>query len=160
MGLCIASLIFYQRLSYQSIVIIFLAHGFTSSCLFFIAYNLYVFSNSRNILINKGLLVTSPGLSSLLFFTCLANMAGPPRFNLAGEIISSIIIIQNSFLNIIPIFILILFAAVVNLLLYTSIAQGQCSLKNTYIKRNFAKITSCLAHLWVLYFLTFIIFIL
>nr|AAS00876.1 NADH dehydrogenase subunit 4 [Hutchinsoniella macracantha] len=63
-----------------------IAHGLASSGLFCLSNINYERSNSRSILINKGILLTMPNLSLWWFLLSVTNMSGPPSINLFSEI--------------------------------------------------------------------------
>ena len=54
-----------QATSISSGALIMLTHAFSSSGMFMAAYVVYKISNSRNLLINKGLMVASPYMAFL-----------------------------------------------------------------------------------------------
>lgn len=62
------------------------AHGFSSSVIFCLAYFRYKSRFTRNIPYMKGFLQVFPVLSLWWFVTCCINMACPPTLNLLGEI--------------------------------------------------------------------------
>jgi len=67
-------------------VIILLAHGFRSSGIFFMVYIFYLNSNSRNLLLNIGILSVQPLLAFFWLIIIIASLGGPPTINLLAEI--------------------------------------------------------------------------
>nr|YP_010032421.1 NADH dehydrogenase subunit 4 [Cicadetta abscondita]QOW07736.1 NADH dehydrogenase subunit 4 [Cicadetta abscondita] len=63
-----------------------IGHGLCSSGLFCLANMLYERTNSRSLLINKGMLTFMPSMSLLWFLMSASNMSCPPTINLVGEI--------------------------------------------------------------------------
>ena len=65
---------------------ILIAHGFCSSCLFFILYVFYERSHSRSSLVVKGLGGLAPMLLLFWFVLSAFNMGVPPTFSFFSEI--------------------------------------------------------------------------
>lgn len=84
---CIAGIFVLREWGLKGCLIIMIAHGLCSSGLFFLANVVYERTNSRRILINKGLLNILPRIRLWWFLLVVSNMAGPPSFNLVGEIL-------------------------------------------------------------------------
>nr|YP_009485346.1 NADH dehydrogenase subunit 4 [Dinorhynchus dybowskyi]AVA07535.1 NADH dehydrogenase subunit 4 [Dinorhynchus dybowskyi] len=98
----IKSIIAYSSVAHMSLVIcgimscsmygffgslaIMIGHGFCSSALFCLANIIYERSHSRSLFMNKGYIMTMPGLSMFWFLACSNNMSSPPSLNLLGEI--------------------------------------------------------------------------
>jgi len=66
-------------------VVTIIAHGFSSSAIFCIAYFSYEKRHTRNIPYIKGVLQVYPALRIFWFIFCCINMACPPTLNLIGE---------------------------------------------------------------------------
>lgn len=73
---------------------IIVAHAFSSSGLFLGAFYLYAFSGSRALHLRKRFLSILPRFSLLWFLLCLANIGGPPTFNLLREIANFSVILN------------------------------------------------------------------
>lgn len=73
---------------YGSFLII-IAHGLTSSGLFFLVNIFYYRTHSRRLIINKGLINISPNLSISSFLIISSGMAAPPTINLLREFLLS-----------------------------------------------------------------------
>jgi len=67
-------------------VVIIIAHGVSSSGLFCIVNIYYERTGSRRFYINKGLILSMPIFTLLIFLLCAANIAAPPTINLLSEI--------------------------------------------------------------------------
>nr|YP_009974937.1 NADH dehydrogenase subunit 4 [Perinereis cultrifera]QNJ33911.1 NADH dehydrogenase subunit 4 [Perinereis cultrifera] len=136
----IKSLIAYSSVGHMSLVIagilaniqwglwgaiaMMISHGLLSSALFAAADMCYSASNSRSLLMNKGLNIAIPSMSMLWFVMCAANMAAPPSFNLMAEImlISSAAITTK--LALAPLGLMSFVAAGYSLILYVSLNHG------------------------------------
>jgi len=66
--------------------LIIIAHGFSSAGLFMGANSIYSRSNTRSLVLNKGLISAFPLFSALWFLLCIRNMGAPPTINLASEV--------------------------------------------------------------------------
>lgn len=125
---------------------IIIAHGLLSSALFASADIAYSISNSRRLLINKGINILIPTISMLWFIISAANMAAPPSANLIAEIILITCSTIASKLIIIPVGIIRFVAAAYSLTIYVRINHGPLNqLINPsiiIIPRNFIVIVS------------------
>nr|YP_009445572.1 NADH dehydrogenase subunit 4 [Picromerus griseus]ATV99249.1 NADH dehydrogenase subunit 4 [Picromerus griseus] len=93
MALVICGIMNYSMYGFSGSLIIMIGHGFCSSALFCLANILYERMHSRSLFINKGNMVSMPGMTLFWFLLCSNNMSSPPSLNLLGEIylINSII---------------------------------------------------------------------
>lgn len=136
----IKSLIAYSSVGHISLVIagvlsnipwgiwgaiaIIISHGLLSSAMFASADICYSISNSRSLLINKGLNITIPTISMLWFIMCAANIAAPPSTNLLSEIILITCSSVATKLIFIPLGVIRFVAAAYSLTLYVRINHG------------------------------------
>lgn len=72
------------------------AHGLCSSALFSIANIVYECIGRRSIILVKGLILVFPSISIWWFILCVANIRGPPSFNLFSEILLLVSILNSS----------------------------------------------------------------
>ena len=84
---CIGCLFTLTERGKQGCLLIILAHGLCSSGLFYLVGEIYNFTGSRSLLVNKGLLNLMPSLSLWWFLLLARNAARPPTLNLLSEII-------------------------------------------------------------------------
>lgn len=129
----IIGILIFNEVGLKGSLILIIAHGLCSSCIFFLANCIYERSGSRRIFLNKGLLSIFPRFSLWWFVFCSFNIAFPPSLNLIREIyifISGI----SWFINSIFILILLSFLrGVYNLFLFTFCNHGKvCSLINFF----------------------------
>jgi len=123
-GLAICLLIFKLHLSVWIAYLILIVHAFRSSAIFFIVYYFYLITNSRNLLINIGMLRLHPIIRFFWLLAIIARLGAPPAINLLAEIwglIIRFIILFKYSLIIIFRFIL---GSVYHFILYSTIAQG------------------------------------
>lgn len=124
MGICIGSLFTFNFWGYQGVLIMLVAHGLCSSGLFYLANLRYLRSNSRRILVNKGMLNILPGLSLFWFLLLSVNIASPPSLNLLSEISMIFSLLAWWAGNSIFIFILRFLSGVYSLYLYSLTQHG------------------------------------
>lgn len=132
----LTNLIIYKQKSVTARLVIIIGHGLTSSGLFFILNASYNTSKSRSSIINKGIIETSPQISTLWFILCIRNTPIPPSLNILGEIICiKSILVWNSKLILI-IIILIIVRAIYRVYMFYIKSHGQ---KSTLIKTAYAR---------------------
>nr|NP_038236.1 NADH dehydrogenase subunit 4 [Pupa strigosa]BAA89025.1 ND4 [Pupa strigosa] len=103
------------------------AHGFSSSALFCLAYYTYNKSHTRNLGYMKGMLVGYPVLSLWWFVFCCINMAAPPTLNLLGEL-SVLPVLWNMSLSMAVVMaLMVFFSASYNMFLYSTVNHGAIS---------------------------------
>jgi len=105
-------------------VISMVAHGFTSSSLFCLAYYTYTKSHTRRIPYIKGVLRVFPTLSFWWFLICCINMAAPITLNLVSELLIIVVLWVNSSLLVLTMAIIIFVSASYNIYLYCSLNHG------------------------------------
>lgn len=86
-GLVIAGILIQTPWGFTGALILIIAHGLTSSALFCLANTNYERTQSRTILLIRGLQMALPLITAWWFFASLANLALPPLPNLIGELI-------------------------------------------------------------------------
>lgn len=142
-------------------ITIIISHGLLRSALFAAADMSHSISNSRNLLLNKGLNITIPSISIIWFIICAANIAAPPSSNLLAEIILITCSITITKIIIIPIIIIRFVAAAYSLTLYIRINHGPtCPLNNPalfLIPRNLIIITGHLVPIILIIFIPILI---
>nr|YP_002791182.1 NADH dehydrogenase subunit 4 [Ascobulla fragilis]ACE62811.1 NADH dehydrogenase subunit 4 [Ascobulla fragilis] len=127
MGIVAAGILPDRSWGVSSAMITMVAHGFSSSALFCLAYFTYEKIHSRNIPYMKGVLQLYPILSLWWFIFCCINMAAPPSINLIGElmIVPSLLV---SFMSLgLTMGLMVFFSAAYNMYLYTSVNHGSPS---------------------------------
>jgi len=105
-------------------VAIIISHGLLRSALFAAADISYSISNSRRLLLNKGLNIIIPSMSILWFIISAANIAAPPSCNLIAEIVLITSAAIASKLTLIPLGIIRFTAAAYSLTLYVRLNHG------------------------------------
>lgn len=104
--------------------LILIVHAFSSSAMFFAVFYFYLYSNSRNLVINIGIIRLSPVISFFWLLAIIASLGGPPAINLLAEIwafMFSFIFLPSYALLLAVSFIL---GRVYHFILYRTIIQG------------------------------------
>nr|YP_009104601.1 NADH dehydrogenase subunit 4 [Camaena cicatricosa]AIS20799.1 NADH dehydrogenase subunit 4 [Camaena cicatricosa] len=110
-----------------SATVTMLAHGWTSSGLFLIAFVTYSLVGSRSFNYSKGMLNIMPLLSIGWFSLCIVNMSAPPSINFVGELMAVPVSVLLS-MGLLLVLISIMFSSVgYNMLLYSKINHGPIS---------------------------------
>uniref|UniRef100_A0AAU8L474 NADH-ubiquinone oxidoreductase chain 4 n=1 Tax=Polychaeta sp. TaxID=3061522 RepID=A0AAU8L474_9ANNE len=127
MGLITAGFMTGSSWGWDASMTMMIAHGLCSSALFAIANMTYETTNTRNMLLNKGLLSLFPSMSLWWFLLSAANMGAPPSINLLSEIIllTSIVTLTNLFM--IPLVMCSFISGAYSLILYTTTQHGSPS---------------------------------
>nr|QNN93059.1 NADH dehydrogenase subunit 4 [Platynereis sp. 2 PA-2020] len=122
-----------------------ISHGLLSSAMFASADMCYSTSNSRSLLMNKGMNIAIPTMSMMWFIMMAANMAAPPSTNLLAEIMLITCSTITTKMSIIPLGIMSFVAAAYSLTLYVSLNHGPINPLNNpsmyIIPRNLLVIT-------------------
>jgi len=109
---------------WQGALVIIIAHGLCSSCLFSLRNLTYEATHTRRIFLTKGLLSLFPAISLWWFILSIINIAAPPSINLFAEIRLIISALWASPIYALPLGICRFISAAYSLFLYTSINHG------------------------------------
>ena len=131
MGVVSIGIIRGYELGYFCALIIVVAHGFTSTILFALAFDVYVWSHTRVINTNKGVLGL-PVLAFIIFILLAINFGVPPTINLWREIFLFARILNFSLFTIPFLLIAALVGFLYNVFLYVSLSQQ----KESYNRRE------------------------
>nr|YP_010142232.1 NADH dehydrogenase subunit 4 [Chthamalus malayensis]QQK92490.1 NADH dehydrogenase subunit 4 [Chthamalus malayensis] len=125
MGLALGGLGSWGLWGYSSCLYTCMAHGLCSSSLFFLSGVVYERSNSRSMMINKGLLEIMPSVSFWWFIFCIGNMAAPIFLNLVGEVGLLGSILSFSFLSLVFLMMFSFMGACYSLFLFSGTQHGK-----------------------------------
>jgi len=123
-SIVIAGLLLDSRWGLFRALVTIVAHGFSSSAMFCLAYFTYKKSLTRNIPYIKGMLQVFPLLSLFWFTFCCINMACPPTLNLLGELRVVPVLWGTRVTLALIIGLIVFFRAAYNMFLYSSINHG------------------------------------
>ena len=123
-ALVILGISLLSRWGWKGALVIIIAHGLCSSCIFALANLTYESTHTRRIFLTKGILCLFPSISFWWFILSICNIAAPPSINLFGEIALITSSIWASYAYIIPLGICRFLAAAYSLFLFTSTNHG------------------------------------
>uniref|UniRef100_A0A4Y5MUY6 NADH-ubiquinone oxidoreductase chain 4 n=2 Tax=Varanus TaxID=8556 RepID=A0A4Y5MUY6_9SAUR len=86
MGLVISAILTQTSLGLTGSMLLMIAHGLTSSLLFCLANTNYEQTQTRTLLVTRGLHTILPLMTLWWLYASFANMALPPSINLMGEL--------------------------------------------------------------------------
>nr|AFJ95732.1 NADH dehydrogenase subunit 4 [Frankliniella intonsa]WKD81358.1 NADH dehydrogenase subunit 4 [Frankliniella intonsa]WKD82255.1 NADH dehydrogenase subunit 4 [Frankliniella intonsa]WKD82268.1 NADH dehydrogenase subunit 4 [Frankliniella intonsa]WKD82281.1 NADH dehydrogenase subunit 4 [Frankliniella intonsa] len=127
MSIVILGLVIFNDMGLKGSLMMMLAHGLCSSCMFFLANVIYERSGTRSIFLNKGLMNLYPSYSLWWFFFCSFNMACPPSLNLISEIYIFIASVSWMFFFCFFMMLLSFFGGAYNLFLFSLTNHGKVS---------------------------------
>jgi len=110
---------------WQRALTIIISHGLCSSGLFSAAGILYDYTASRNLFLNKGLLIIFPSLIIWLFILSAFNFGAPPSINIIGELIAITASTSISLLTIPGLILILVVAGWYSITLYITLSHGQ-----------------------------------
>jgi NADH-ubiquinone oxidoreductase chain 4 len=125
MGLCLLTILFLLKWSFEGGLWLSLSHGLASSGLFFLTNSTYLRFNSRRLYINKGLAFTLPLIRLWLFILLIFNTARPPSLNLFREIKMVVTTVRISWLILFMSVVSRFFCAAYCLFLFNNIFHGK-----------------------------------
>lgn len=125
LGIVIIAFSSGRVLSFIGGLFIIVAHGFSSPGIFYGANNLYLRSNSRNVLLNSRIIQFMPTITLFWFLLCMANISAPPSRNLVSEMIAIRALINIRLRLALQISFLVFLGGAYTLVLYSSSQQGQ-----------------------------------
>ena len=114
-----------RNLGWLTGLLIIISHAFISSSLFLGVTLIYLNSNSRRALLNKGFLSVSPKIAVVWSLCCIGSIATPPLMRFFGEVLSFFIIVNSLRVSIILRVVTILAAGAYSLILYRSVSHGE-----------------------------------
>ena len=138
MRLVIGGLLYLRNLGLVGAIILIIAHGLSSSVMFFGGNVLYTRRLTRRVLLRKGILSFFPLLSFFWLFRIIISIAAPPIINLISEILCIMRIISFSIFNILWIGISVFLAGIYSMILYSRTQQSVFFSNKILIKNSLA----------------------
>ena len=126
-GILARGLLRRRRFGVLGGVVMMIAHGLCSSGMFYLANIYYLNSNSRSVLMNKGILFVFPFVTIFRFLIFSCNISAPPSINLAGELVLRISILSFCYISAVPISLITFLAGVYSIYLYVLSCHGSLS---------------------------------
>ena len=136
-------------------MLIMVAHGVSSSIMFFIAGLLYNVSQSRQIILNSGILSTSPIFRAFWLAGCLGNIGVPPTVNFWSELRRLLALINTHLQAVFPFGVVLIASVAYSITLYGSTQSGQIrSTKRERINLRQRENRVLMGHVVLLFLLT------
>nr|YP_004581405.1 NADH dehydrogenase subunit 4 [Tubulipora flabellaris]ACB12468.1 NADH dehydrogenase subunit 4 [Tubulipora flabellaris] len=121
----------FNSVSFLTIILLAVSHGFSSSLMFFTGNLLYLNSKSRSMMIQKGNLISNPNMIFILFWAIVFNLSVPPFLTFFSEVMVMLASFMQSY-SVIPVFfILVLTTGAYNIYMYVNLGFGKEKLLNT-----------------------------
>nr|YP_009002065.1 NADH dehydrogenase subunit 4 [Cryptocellus narino]AGL11927.1 NADH dehydrogenase subunit 4 [Cryptocellus narino] len=124
MSLVLGGLISGSLLGMYGGLVMMLAHGLCSSCLFCLVNVLYERVHSRSVVLISGMIMLYPVLAMWWFLVCVCNMSAPPSFGLLGELMLLSGMVCYSYIMMIPLCFMSFFSALFSLYLFNVVQHG------------------------------------
>nr|YP_010924948.1 NADH dehydrogenase subunit 4 [Sinergasilus major]WKB17752.1 NADH dehydrogenase subunit 4 [Sinergasilus major] len=119
MAIVIGAMLIMTQTAVSGGMILMIAHGFSSSGLFFWVGVFSKYSNSRSLILNKSLIMTNPMVCCAWFLILAAGMGIPPSLNFWSELVSMVAICSDSWINLLACALLVFLAGAYTLILYS-----------------------------------------
>ena len=146
MSLVISSILSQRIIGLVASLMIIVAHGLTSSGMFFGAFEAYKLFGTRRLLLIRSINSCYPYFSLLWFILCMRNMGAPPTINLISEVLASTAIWNFSWIRYFALRVVFIFAVAFNLILFMSITHSSNS--RITIKLSNMRVISVFIILW------------
>nr|YP_009157862.1 NADH dehydrogenase subunit 4 [Haplothrips aculeatus]AKE35842.1 NADH dehydrogenase subunit 4 [Haplothrips aculeatus] len=137
MSLLIGGLFCMNNMGLYGSFLIMIAHGLTSSGLFFLVNIFYNRTHSRSLIFNKGMINISPSLAFLSFLIISSSMASPPTINLLSEFLLSYSMIFYYYGFLIILFFLMIISICYSMYMYSFNLHGKLFLGMFFFKKVF-----------------------
>lgn len=124
-GVATARIITLNKWGYSGAILLIISHGLCSSCIFFIVNTIYIRTNRRIIILNKGIINIEPKLVYLWFLTCIRNIGAPVSLNFIRELIITNRIIRFTYIRTSILIIINLFRRIYSIQLFIFISHGK-----------------------------------
>nr|YP_009945143.1 NADH dehydrogenase subunit 4 [Nomia chalybeata]QOE17507.1 NADH dehydrogenase subunit 4 [Nomia chalybeata] len=148
MGLMLSSMMTLTNISISGSYMMMIAHGLCSSGLFFLVNLCYLMSNSRLMIMNKGLMNIYPSMSLLWFLLCSSNFSAPMSLNLVSEIMLITSLLNWNFMNLFILMFLMFFSFLYSLNLFSYTQHGEFNIFQNLKNFNFLDYLILLVH-WI-----------
>lgn len=123
-GIILIGLLTISWVGFIGGLFIIIGHGFCSSGLFFLVNLSYERTKSRNLLINKGIILFIPTLSIWWFIFCVINISAPISLNLLREILILLSLLNWSYKILFLLILRIYFRSIYSLYLFSYSQHG------------------------------------
>nr|YP_009110428.1 NADH dehydrogenase subunit 4 [Tetragnatha maxillosa]AIX11772.1 NADH dehydrogenase subunit 4 [Tetragnatha maxillosa] len=129
MAVTLSSIMIFMKSSMNGAILMMIAHGISSSALFFLVNLTYNKFNTRNTISLKSTQLSHPNLTFWWFIFSMVNISAPPTLNLMGELLMSMTLIKWHIMNATIIFIITLMTTSFSLLIFLMLNHGKSMMK-------------------------------
>lgn len=148
MGLIFLAVSILKIQAWNAAILIIRSHGLRSSLLFSLAYFSYENSNSRRLLLTKGIIKVLPLISIFWFLAAAFNLGAPPFLSWLAEIfiIKNMVILNYYFIG--PLFCVLICSAMYRLSIFSITSHGLLPLfTKKYYSLKFTYTSALIIHL-------------
>ena len=155
MGFGLGGIYSFSHWGYIGGLYMMIAHGFCSSCLFYILYVLYKRYHSRRLFVVKGLGLLIPSVLLFWFLFSALNMGVPPSFSFFSEVYILVGLLRMNFLNTFVRGIFLFLAGVYGIYIYVVSCHGGTFLEGRFLTMSVREYQNIYGHFFPLLFLSF-----
>ena len=105
-------------------LMLMIAHGLVSSCLFALANLVYERTGTRSLKITRGLSCFSFLIGFWWLFACVSNLGLPPLPNFIGEVVVIVAAVRNSVIYFFVLGLSVVFSSIYSLFIYQKVCSG------------------------------------
>jgi len=154
-GFALGGLYRYSWYGMAGSVYILIAHGFCSSCLFYLLYIFYERFHTRSGLLLKGLGGMSPSVLLFWFAFSVLNMGVPPSFSFFSEISLVSGMLMGNYFVVFLVGIFLLFAGIYGIFFFVISCHGVLSLGGSLDRTKMREYLNGYGHFFPLVFIPF-----
>nr|AUJ21387.1 NADH dehydrogenase subunit 4 [Tetragnatha puella] len=125
MATTLASIFIFMKIATNGAIIMMIAHGISSSALFFLVNLTYTKFHTRNITSLKSNFSSNPNLTFWWFMFVMTNISAPPSINLAAELMMFMGLIKWHIISSIIIFFSMMSTTIFCILMFLMLNHGQ-----------------------------------
>nr|YP_009171756.1 NADH dehydrogenase subunit 4 [Tetragnatha nitens]AKG65088.1 NADH dehydrogenase subunit 4 [Tetragnatha nitens] len=129
MAITLSSIMIFSKTSINGAIIMMIAHGLSSSALFFLVNLTYTKFHTRNMISLKSMFSSNPNTTFWWLMFCMANISAPPSLNLIGELLMSMALIKWNMILSVFIIIITLLTTSFCVIMFLMLNHGSSMLK-------------------------------
>lgn len=154
-GFCLGGIYCSSNVGLAGGVYMLIAHGFCSSCLFYILYIFYERHHTRSLFLLKGLRMTFPSVTLVWFLFSVLNMGVPPSFSFFSEVFLVVGIRRLNIFSIIFMRLFLFLAGVYGIFFYVVSCHGAFIMDGKRASVSLREYLNCYGHLFPLLTVSF-----
>jgi NADH-ubiquinone oxidoreductase chain 4 len=153
MGFGLAGVYSFSLFGYEGGVYILIAHGFCSSCLFYILYVLYERFHTRSLFVLKGVGFLIPSIMLVWFIFSVLNIGVPPSFSFFSEVTILVGLLNFNFFICFVGGVFLFFAGLYGIFFYTISCHGFSLFEGLFFSLGLRECLNVYGHFFPLIFL-------